>query len=459
MKAPTSRAKLRFDRRVRLEFHGATITSDAGLLACRELDDALGLTETTNECLQESRGGRNVQHRLVGLLRQSVYSRLAGYEDTNDAERLAQDPTMRVVVGRRGGPERPAASTNTMSRFETEVLTQDGNVEGLGRLNAKWVDGAMSRTPHRRVILDMDSSESPVHGEQEGASYNGHFGSTCYHPLFVFNQFGDCEGAMLRAGNVHSAHRWRDVLDPILSRYGETGLRRYFRADAAFAKPDIYEYLEERHVLYAIRLPGNEVLQREIAPLLRRPVGRPPKRPVILYDDFWYRAGSWDRARRVVAKVEWHRGELFPRVGFIVTSMTAGPEGVVRFYNGRGTAEQWIKEGKYALNWTRLSCHRFVANRDDDRVRHGGRRRAHGEDRERRFRHLHRRVQRTLRPGWLPEEPAAHQLGEPDALCQPRVRHADRGWRQCHRSEGEGEDLPGDRGDPDAGHAPCPRPT
>ena len=201
-------ATLRFDRRIRLEFHGATITSDAGLLACRELDDALGLTETADECLQESRGGRNVQHRLVGLLRQSVYSRLAGYEDTNDAERLADDPTMRVVVGDRG-IDKPAASTNTMSRFETEVLTQDGNVEGLGRLNAEWVDGAMSRTPHRRVILDMDSSESPVHGEQEGASYNGHFGSTCYHPLFVFNQFGDCEGAMLRAGNVHSAHEWR----------------------------------------------------------------------------------------------------------------------------------------------------------------------------------------------------------------------------------------------------------
>ena len=129
-------ATLRFDRRIRLEFRGATITSDAGLLACRELDDALGLTETADECLQESRGGRNVQHRLVGLLRQSVYSRLAGYEDTNDAERLADEPTMRVVVGDRG-IDRPAASTNTMSRFETEVLTQDGNVEGLGRLNVK----------------------------------------------------------------------------------------------------------------------------------------------------------------------------------------------------------------------------------------------------------------------------------------------------------------------------------
>ena len=114
-------ATLRFDRRIRLEFLGATITSDAGLLACRELDDALGLTETASECLQESRGGRNVQHRLVDLLRQSVYSRLAGYEDANDAERLADDPTMRVIVGRRGGPERPAASTNIMSRFETEV--------------------------------------------------------------------------------------------------------------------------------------------------------------------------------------------------------------------------------------------------------------------------------------------------------------------------------------------------
>ena len=238
-----------------------------------------------------------------------------------------------------------------MSRFETEVLSQDGNVEGLDRLNAKWVDGAMTHTAHRRVILDMDSSESPVHGEQEGASYNGHFGSMCYHPLFVFNQFGDCEGAMLRAGNVHSAHRWQQVMDPILSRYAATGVRRYFRADAAFAKPDIYEYLEERQVLYAMRLPGNEVLQREIAPLLRRPVGRTPKHPVIRYDDFWYQAGSWNRARRVVAKVEWRQGELFPRVGFIVTNISAGPEGVVHFYNGRGTAEQWIKEGAPRSAW------------------------------------------------------------------------------------------------------------
>ena len=353
--------KLQFDKRLRLEFHGARITSDAGLLACREFDGALGLTEAAPTYLRETRGGRNVQHELVPLLRQSVYSRLAGYEDTNDAVRLARDPAMQAVVGRRS-LEKQVASTNTLNRFETEVLVTGENLRGLEQLNAQWVDRAMARTPHRRVILDMDSSESPVYGEQEGAAYNGHFEAVCYHPLFLFNEFGDCEGAMLRPGNVHSAERWREVLEPIVERYKKRGVRLLFRGDAAFAKPEVYEYLEPQDIGYAVRLPANEVLQERIKHLLKRPVGRPPRKPIVWHHDFKYQARSWDRPRRVVAKVEWHRGELFPRVGFIVTNLSAKPEGVVHFYNGRGTAEQWIKEGKYALNWTRLSCHRFVAN-------------------------------------------------------------------------------------------------
>ena len=353
--------KLHFDRRLRLEFHGARITSDAGLLACRELDDALRLTEMAPTYLRETRGGRNVQHELVPLLRQSVYSRLAGYEDTNDALRLARDPAMQAVVGDRA-LEKQAASTNTLSRFETEVLVTEENLRGLGQLNAEWVDYAMDRTRRQRIILDMDSSKSPVYGDQEEASYNGHFGCVCYHPLFCFNQFGDCEGAMLRPGNVHSAYSWQEVLQPIVARYERAGIRRYFRADAAFAKPEIYCYLEERGFLYAIRLPINDVLEREIRHLLKRPVGRPSKKPIIRYHDFQYQAGSWDIPRRVVAKVEWQQEELFPRVGFIVANLSAKPEGAVHFYNRRSTAEQWIKEGKYALNWTRLSCHRFISN-------------------------------------------------------------------------------------------------
>lgn len=142
----------------------------------------------------------------------------------------------------------------------------------------------------------------------------------------------------------------------------KAAVRLLFRADAAFAKPEIYEYLERRSIGYAIRLRANEVLQREIAHLLVRPTEWPSRKPIVSYHDFAYQAQSWNVSRRVVAKVEWHQGELFPRVGFIVTNLSYPTIGIVRFYNGRGTAEQWIKEGKQALNWTRLSCHRFVAH-------------------------------------------------------------------------------------------------
>ena len=230
--------RLQFNPQIRLELHGATITSDAGLLAFRELDDALDLTPIASDYLQESRTGRNIRHHLVPLLRQSIYSRLAGYDDTNDAERLSQDPAMRVVVGWQGS-DRNAARTNTMSRFETETLTQEDNLEGLALMNPQWVELAMAHTPHRRVILDMDSSESPVHGQQEGAAYNGHFECVCYHPLFLFNQFGDCEGATLRPGNVHSADGWQELLEPVVKGYQKKGLRLLFRGDAAFAKPEL----------------------------------------------------------------------------------------------------------------------------------------------------------------------------------------------------------------------------
>ena len=131
---------------------------------------------------------------------------------------------MRVVVGWQGS-DRNAARTNTMSRFETETLTQEDDLKGLALMNPQWVELAMAHTPHRRVILDMDSSESPVHGQQEGAAYNGHFECVCYHPLFLFNQFGDCEGATLRPGNVHSAEGWQELLKSALKRYQKKGRR------------------------------------------------------------------------------------------------------------------------------------------------------------------------------------------------------------------------------------------
>jgi hypothetical protein len=208
----------------------------------------------------------------------------------------------------------------------------------------------------------MDSTEIPVYGEQEQTAYNGHFESTCYHPLLLFNREGDCLAAKLRPGNVHSADDWEELLLPEIERQQKLGKEVMFRADAAFAKPEIYEALEERGVKYAIRIPSNDSLERDIAELLTRPVGRPRHKPLTRYKSFLYQAASWKTARRVVAKVEFHFGELFPRVGFILTNLETDSRAVVRFYDKRGTAEQWIKEGKQAEKMTRLSCHRFRSN-------------------------------------------------------------------------------------------------
>ena len=152
------------------------------------------------------------------------------------------------------------------------------------------------------------------------------------------------------------------MLEPLIARYRDTVKRLYFRGDAAFANPEMYEFLEAEGIGYTIRLPANAVLQNRIGHLLKRPVGRPPHEVRRYYANFTYQAQSWNKPRRVVVKVEWHPGELYPRVGFIVTNLARPAEHVVAFYNQRGTAEQWIKEGKNAIKWTRLSCRSFAAN-------------------------------------------------------------------------------------------------
>ncbi len=352
--------QLSFNSSLRVDFQGARVTSDGGLILVRELDERLGLSELIEQYLADPRG-KNVQIPLADLLRQSVYSRLAGYEDLNDAERLSQDPAFRLI-GSRKIWERGVALTSRLQSFETELLTEDANLAGLAALNRELVARAEAIDSPRRIVLDMDSTEVPVYGEQEQSAYNGHFESTCYHPLLLFNREGDCLAAKLRPGNVHSAEGWEELLLPEIERQQAQGKEVVFRADAAFAKPELYEALEERTVKYAVRLPANDNLQRNITELLTRPVGRPSHKPVVRFKSFLYQAASWTMVRRVVAKVEFHCGELFPRVGFIVTNLGTSSRAVVRFYNKRGTAEQWIKEGKQAVKMTRLSCHRFRAN-------------------------------------------------------------------------------------------------
>src|SRR3954451_22713006 len=158
---------LTFDRRLKLEFHGTKVTSDGGLLACRELDGVLGLSEIAGEVLTDTRTGANGRHTLEGQFRQSVFGRLAGYEDVNDADRLAHDPGMRWVGGDQAVTGQ-AASTSQMGRFETEGLTQAANLSALTDLCGLWIDRVPARRPVKGIVLDLDSSVSPTFGEQEG---------------------------------------------------------------------------------------------------------------------------------------------------------------------------------------------------------------------------------------------------------------------------------------------------
>src|SRR3984893_11412638 len=347
-----------FNRRLMLQFCGSVVTSDAGLLPYRELDDVLGLTVGAGNLLADARTGQKRRHALVGLLRQSVFSRLAGYEDVNDAERLRHDPAMRWIVGGKAA-QGSAASPSQIGRFETQWLATDKNLLALADLSGQWIDRVHARRPPRGIVLDMDSSVSPTHGEQEMSVWNGHYECTCYHPPRV--QPVRCPGTMFASSRQSSQRR----------RMGR----------GAQARRGAISWQRLTHLFSggrglrnsgSLRVPRSRahqvcdpVYRRTVSckrGLHTRPVGRPPNEMRRYHANFTYQAGSWTKPRRVTAKVEWHPGELYPRVGFIVTNMSRPAERVVAFYNMRGTCEQWIKEGKGAIKWTRLSCRTFAAN-------------------------------------------------------------------------------------------------
>jgi hypothetical protein len=209
--------QLSFNASLKVNFQGSRVTSDSGLILVRELDERPGFGEPITQHLSDLRLGKNTQLPLADLFRQSVYSRIAGYEDVNDAERLSHDPTFRLI-GSAKIWDRRAALTSRLQSFETEMLAEEENFGSLARINRELISKAEALDSPQRVVLDMDSTEIPVYGQQEQSVYNGHFESTCYHPLLLFNREGDCLAAKLRPGNVHSADDWEDMLLPEIER-------------------------------------------------------------------------------------------------------------------------------------------------------------------------------------------------------------------------------------------------
>ena len=349
-----------FNRAIMIDFLGATISCDTGFILLREIDERFRIIAPMKDCLEDLRSAAHTKHALVQLVRQRVYQIAAGYEDCNDADFLRIDPALRLAIGK---DHKVGASQSMLSRLENNVLGNSVGLEALDAAINRSTDTLLKRKNKKRLIIDLDSTEDPAHGQQEGVAYNGHFAKNCFHPLFCFTSDGDCLRAKLRPGNVHSADGTLPFITPLVKRYRPWFQLFWVRADAAFANPENYEYCEEERITYFIRLPNNASLERLLGPHLVRPVGRPPKSGIqVKTVDLHYQAKSWDRPRRVVAKIEWHRGELFPRIGFVITSSRLPAGKVNKVYNGRGDVENRIKEGKNTLRWDKTSCQRFEAN-------------------------------------------------------------------------------------------------
>lgn len=353
------------DRKVTLRFDGGRISSDAGLAPLYLVDRSQRLSQGLAACIRDERDARYVQHSVATMARQRMLQIAAGYEDCNDADTLREDAALRTFCDRlpESGPE--LASQPTLSRLENGVGRKD--LWRMGRwFIRQWVR-QLKKSRRRKVVLDLDSTDDPTHGQQEFAFWHGYFGNRVYHPLLVFDaETGDLICALLRAGNSGAA---RSVLS-VLKRLVQEIRRRIrwsveieIRADSGFAIPALYEYCEQEGLTYAIGFKRNPRLEQAVAELVveTEAAWQREGRKQRCFKAFSYQADSWNRARRIVAKVEVQELGLNRR--FVVTNRTdRTPRQLYDHYIQRGQSENFIKAFKNDLSMDRLSCHRFLAN-------------------------------------------------------------------------------------------------
>ena len=358
-----TRFGFRFQPKLTLDFAGGDITSDAGLVLVREFDERLGLTARLRTLVGDDRDRRYVTHDVLALLRQRLYQIVAGYEDANDATFLRHDPSVRAVV-RRGAL--PLASQPTLSRLENAIAWTA--IRRLEREGLEWFcrHGVPRRGPQpREIILDIDSTEDPTHGQQQLTFYNGFYDTYMYHPILIFEgATGILLGARLRPGDVGGTRQLLPLLRPLVTRLRARCPRSTIalRGDGDFAKPDLLAYAEDAGCRYAIGMPRNSVLEAEVDGLRQKAEAlfeRTGER-VRLYKSFFHKTRSWPCLRRIVAKVE--RTAQGSNLRFVVTNREEAPEAIFHWYEQRGQAENYIKDLKRDLAADRLSCSAYRAN-------------------------------------------------------------------------------------------------
>jgi hypothetical protein len=347
-------------------FDGGDITSDAGTLLLAQADRKLGLSERLARSIVDKRDPTKVVHPLVDLLRERIYAIALGYADANDLDTLADDPALRVACGRTLTTPQRLASQPTISRLENAVDRKD--LLEMGMCLAELVIAQLPKQT-KQVIVDVDASEDPCHGQQEFEGFNAYYDQHCYLPLFVHLTAEDGRQrlltAVLRPGTAEAKVGLFGVLRRALAvlRQRFPKLEIILRADGGFGQADVLSFCAEEDLAFVLGLPTNRRLQSLAAPWEAGALVRAGEQaePVRAYAEFAYQADSWAQSQQVIERIEIAKGQVNAR--FVVTNLSVlTAQQVYEFYCGRGEQENRIKEMKLALNSGRTSCHRFVAN-------------------------------------------------------------------------------------------------
>ena len=348
-------------RRVVADFGGGRLTSDAGLLLLREVDRRLGLSAAIDACLPDPRDPRYVLHEQQQMLAQRLFAVAAGYEDLNDHQTLRDDPALQTATGKLPDPETPLASPSTLCRLEQRVTRQS-----LTEMSKLFVEIFLRsfEAPPAEIILDVDATDDPVHGQQEERFYHGYYRHYCFLPLYVF-----CGGhllcALLRPANIDPAKHSRAIIKLLVDRIRAEwpDVRIIVRGDSGFCRWKLMRWCEHHSVDYVFGLGRNSILEQRIAPLMDQAeaafgeTGQKQR----YFGETDYAAGTWDRSRRVIMKAE--RLLEGPNRRFVVTSLDMPPQSVYdEGYTPRGDMENRIKEQQLMLFADRTSCHAFLAN-------------------------------------------------------------------------------------------------
>ena len=350
-----------FRRKISADFDGGQITSDAGGLLLREVDQRIGLTRALANCIADPRDPDKVIHDVQTMLVQRIGGIALGYEDLNDHDALRIDPVMQMLAEQSPDPSRPLASPATLCRFENRITRKS-----LARMSGVLVDPfiASFKRPPKELVLDFDPTDDRVHGDQEKKFFHGYYDGYCFLPLYVF--CGEqllC--AYLRPSNIDAPLHSRAILRLLVNRLRQAWpkVRIVFRGDSGFCRWKILKYCDENGIGYVVGLARNKVLERIASPctaLAHSRFVRTGEKQRDFYEAC-YAAKTWDRKRRVIIKAEYlERG---PNTRFVVTNLDHAPQEIYDdWYTPRGEMENRIKEQQLGLFADRTSCHKFIAN-------------------------------------------------------------------------------------------------